>query len=340
MGIAWQLNKRTVLRGGRSVLRSHSDFGDASKNSASTESCSTYVILNPTFYPGIPSARRVASDGAAQQTRPSREAFARRACTRRAPASSGIEPDVAAHLLVNSRGVHLLNVRDLDQSRRLLTESAGVSRQNQVVANLNANYRKITVFGNYALSYGRDDNEGLPADPNNLRAEWGPSSYGDVRHRAVVAASVPAWGKFVVSPFLVVNSGPPYNITTGLDPNHTGTATGRPGLVAGPCQGAGCFNLNPAPGTEIEHNYGRGPGAINVAMRLSRTWTFGPGRAAAPADTGGGHGGPMALSTPGDRRYGLTLSASTMNALNHVNFAPPNGDLSSPYFGQYRALGE
>ena len=28
-----------------------------------------------------------------------------------------------------------------------------------------------------------------------------------------------------------------------------------------------------------------------------------------------------------------------MNALNHVNFAPPNGDLSSPYFGQYRALG-
>ena len=76
-------------------------------------------------------------------------------------------------------------------------------------------------------------------------------------------ASVPLWGKFVVSPFFVVNSGPPYNITTGLDPNHTGAATARPGLVAGPCQGAACFNLNPAPGTAIEHNYGRGPGAVN-----------------------------------------------------------------------------
>ncbi len=28
-----------------------------------------------------------------------------------------------------------------------------------------------------------------------------------------------------------------------------------------------------------------------------------------------------------------------MNALNRANFAPPYGDLSSPYFGQYRSLG-
>jgi hypothetical protein len=35
----------------------------------------------------------------------------------------------------------------------------------------------------------------------------------------------------------------------------------------------------------------------------------------------------------------LTLSASTLNALNRANFGPPEGDLSSPYFGQYRTLG-
>jgi hypothetical protein len=34
------------------------------------------------------------------------------------------------------------------------------------------------------------------------------------------------------------------------------------------------------------------------------------------------------------RKYNLTLSASTLNALNRANLAPPNGDLSSPYFGQ------
>jgi len=31
------------------------------------------------------------------------------------------------------------------------------------------------------------------------------------------------------------------------------------------------------------------------------------------------------------------MSISAMS--NHPNFAPPDGDLSSPYFGQYRSLG-
>ena len=39
------------------------------------------------------------------------------------------------------------------------------------------------------------------------------------------------------------------------------------------------------------------------------------------------------------RKYSVVISASTLNAFNHPNFATPNGDLSSPYFGQYRSLG-
>jgi hypothetical protein len=35
----------------------------------------------------------------------------------------------------------------------------------------------------------------------------------------------------------------------------------------------------------------------------------------------------------------LTVSAFTLNALNHANFATPEGDLSSPYFGQPLGLG-
>jgi hypothetical protein len=38
------------------------------------------------------------------------------------------------------------------------------------------------------------------------------------------------------------------------------------------------------------------------------------------------------------RRYTITLSVNASNALNHVNWAAPSGDLSSPYFGQYRGL--
>jgi len=38
------------------------------------------------------------------------------------------------------------------------------------------------------------------------------------------------------------------------------------------------------------------------------------------------------------KKYNLTLSASVRNFINHPSYAAPSGDLSSPYFGQYRSL--
>jgi hypothetical protein len=38
------------------------------------------------------------------------------------------------------------------------------------------------------------------------------------------------------------------------------------------------------------------------------------------------------------KRYNLTLSIMAMNVLNHPNFASPNGDLSSPTFGESLSL--
>jgi len=38
------------------------------------------------------------------------------------------------------------------------------------------------------------------------------------------------------------------------------------------------------------------------------------------------------------KKYNLTLSVSARNFLNHPSYAAPSGDLSSPYFGQYRSL--
>src|SRR5947209_4285510 len=123
----------------------------------------------------------------------------------------------------------------------------------------------------------------------------------------------------------------------------TGTSE-RTGAAA--CQGDrlmyavafGCFDLLPAAGTAIARNYGRGPAAVNLGMRISRTWSFGREAPSGAAVSGvGGHGTPSVAGIPAGR--GVTLSASTLNALNHPNFAPPNGNLSSPYFGQYRTLG-
>ena len=83
----------------------------------------------------------------------------------------------------------------------------------------------------------------------------------------------------------------------------------------------------------IGRNSARGPAATNVALRLSHTWTFGPESGAPPTDHS-----PMSAPT-GSRKYNIVISASTLNALNHPNFAAPNGVLTSPYYGQYRALG-
>jgi hypothetical protein len=38
------------------------------------------------------------------------------------------------------------------------------------------------------------------------------------------------------------------------------------------------------------------------------------------------------------KKYNMTLSVMARNILNHPNYGTPNGDLSSPYFGQSLSL--
>ena len=319
----------------------------------------SYLIFNPAFFPTVPSINDLALGQQPQELQP---VAAGLVAPRLYQASAGIERQFHRKSRVTltgieSRGVHLPNSRNIDtpvdgvypfgdQSMRLLTESSGLSWQRQLVANGTVQWRGVYLFGFYALSYGRDDNEGLPADPYNLRAEWGPSTYGDMRHRGAMGATVPLPGRWSVSPFLVANSGVPYNITTGLDPGLTGSPSARPALVAGAlpgCEAFSCFQSDPPPGTpSIERNYGRGPANVNVALRVARTWQFGREGDSGVSDGGGaGHTGlPAGLfATGATKRYQLTLSASTLNALNRANYGPPDGDLSSGYFGLYRSLG-
>ena len=189
-----------------------------------------------------------------------------------------------------------------DSQIRILTETTGFSRSNQFTITPSVNYKKLFLFGFYALGYGRTDAEGQPADPYNLRAEWGPSSFSDVRHRFVIGTNVPLPFQFSISPFVVLQSGAPYSITTGLDTNHDGVFAERPQLVGtGACIGAnlvfkagfGCFNLNPGPGSAvIERNDARGPGSATIMLRLSRTWAFGGKREVDPNANGMPPGGP------------------------------------------------
>jgi hypothetical protein len=347
----------------------------------------SFLILNPDFFPNVPSLSSLQS-GAQPQQLQLMDPHIR--APRTYQANVGIERQINkyARISVNyitSRGVHLLRSRDInapidgvhpfgDNEVRFWTESTGSSRTNQLFVNPNVNYKNVFLFGFYALSYGHDDNEGQPADPYNLRAEWGPSSYGDVRHRGVLGFSLPLPWRLSISPFILMSSGVPYNITTGRDAYGDGVTSSRPTLLTGvgssACTGPdliyepafGCFNLNPGPGTPvIERNFARGPATANISLRLARTWSFGkkegsgndgggmgPGMGGSrgggfPRMGGGGGprggGGPMGMSGPtGNGKYNLTLTIMATNALNHPNFAPPSGDLSSPYFGVYRSL--
>jgi hypothetical protein len=347
----------------------------------------SYLILNPDFYPAIPTPASLADNRQPQQLQFTDAAI-------RAPRtyqwSAGADRQVNKYFrfsatYIGSRGVHMQRSRNIntpvdgaypfgDRQFRILTESTGFSRTNMLIFSPSFNYKKIFLFGFYGLSYGKTDSEGQPTNPYNLRAEWGPSSFGDVRHRFLMGTNIPMPWNVSLSPFTMISSGTPYNITTGRDTLGSGFTNERPALVAGvgaaQCSGGslvyesgfGCFNLNPAPGAPvIGRNYARGPANVSLNLRLARTWSFGSRGESGPASGGmppgmggargmggppagapppGGPGGPPAglFGAASGKKYNLTLSASARNILNHPSYAAPSGDLSSPYFGQYRSL--
>jgi hypothetical protein len=346
----------------------------------------SFFLIDPGFFPAVPSVNSLNTSKQPQTLQLVDQAIR---SPRTWQASAGVDRQFTKSFRFSTtylagRGLHLLRSRDInaplnglfpygDAQLRNLTETTGFSRTHMLQLTPSLNYRKVMAFGFYALSYGMTDAEGQAADPYRLRAEWGPSTFSDVRHRLVIGGNVPLPFQFSAAPFLLAASGSPYNVTTGRDTNGDSITAERPALIAdAQCTGRdlkyapgfGCFNLNPAAGTSIGRNSARGPGSVNLNVRLVRTWTLGgkgeggganaamSGAAAAihgpggggpppgmmiapiPGMMGGGHGG-----TPsGGHHYNLTLTVSANNVLNHVNYAAPSGDLSSTYFGVSRSL--
>src|SRR6185436_15068418 len=92
------------------------------------------------------------------------------------------------------------------------------------------------------------------------------------------------WG-ITFNPFIIVQSGRPFNITLGRDLNNDTFNLERPALApAGAncddpnirCTPYGNFKLTFAPGdVMIPRNFGEGPGSTTVNVRISKTWSFG-----------------------------------------------------------------
>ena len=128
-----------------------------------------------------------------------------------------------------------------------------------------------------------------------------------------VATSWLRWG-VRLNPFIIANSGRPFNITIGRDLNNDSVFTDRPAFAQPGQPGAidtrfGWFNPTPGPNDIIiPRNYGDGPGIVTVNLRVSRTFGFGGVRTNnRPARNGrrrGGGGGSRGGGFGGGSRGG------------------------------------
>lgn len=165
-------------------------------------------------------------------------------------------------------------------------ESSGKYRQTQLVMGFNSRLNpNISLQGSYNLGFQRNDTDGgggFPVNSYDFTGEYGRGS-GDVRHRFTLVGNIntPKLWKLSWSPFIIANSGPPFNITTGTDSNLDRQYNERPTFAqlnayctALPTR-CTAFDFSSTSNEIIPRNYGHAPGSFSVNMRVSRTFAFG-----------------------------------------------------------------
>jgi len=247
--------------------------------------------------------------------------------------------------------------------------SEGIFKQNQLITNFSVRAgAKLTLFGFYSLNYANSDAVGASSFPSNqydISADYGRAAF-DVTNRFLVGGSIAMPRGFRLSPFMIFNSGSPYNVTVGQDLSGDSLLNDRPAFAPDPTGAcisptATCHYTVPTESyTPIPVNYLIGPDHFTLNLRLAKTFAFGPERGGGSAQRGeggprgggfgggprggggfghgGGPGGPFGGGAASSRRYSLTFSVNSRNVLNRVNLATPVGNLSSPLFGESNAL--
>src|SRR5215471_11335576 len=346
------------------------------------------VVANPDFFPTIPALSSLAGF---QPTQTIQQVSA----TLRAPyimqSAVSFERQLPFNTTVavtyaNSHGLHLLRSQDINAPLPgtfdpLVTgsgvfplgnpgpvfqmESAGRYNQHQLITNVNARINKdVSLTGSYVLNRAMSDTDGLgtfPSKPYDFTGEYGHAAT-DVRNRLSLNGSFNTKWNVRLSPFVILDSGPPFDITVGRDLYGTTLFNGRPGIPNDTNKPGlirtsyGLLDPNPTPDEKIlPRNYGRGPGSITVNLRLAKTIEFGGERGSASTAQRGPGGGGEGRPAPGvfntgagqqggsssaqagaqaGHRYNLSISMSVRNLLNHTNPGPIIGNITSPLFGQ------
>jgi hypothetical protein len=237
---------------------------------------------------------------------------------------------------------------------------------------------RFTMQGYYALGFAHSNAQGLPMNQYDTSLDWGRAQFDVRQRVFIGGNVFLKWGvsaaPFITmssgSPFNITtgnafngdgifNARPSFASSASIPANVKTTAYGK-------------FDLVPEAGeTIIPINYGEGPAQYSVNLRISRTWAWGekaspngmppgmggPGGGGPPpggmggggrggpggggGGFGGGMGGPMGMGMGGfsaGKKYSLTATINARNIFNIVNLSPPQGVLTSPFFGESTSL--
>jgi Carboxypeptidase regulatory-like domain len=254
-------------------------------------------------------------------------------------------------------------------------QSGGVYKENQLLINGSARLKKLTLFGFYSLNLADANTSGasfFPTSNTDTKVDYGRASFAHASF-AVVGGSWQLPYGFTASPFMIAQSGTPYNLTSGLDPTGSSIYNARPFFEngdSGNCRLSSDFSATQTGSlTPVPINYCDGPTNFTFNVRASRVFGFGERAGSAASSTqgsgsgrnngsggggqggGGQGGGGLRAGGPGGVRggfgpqgsssghkYTFTLGAQAFNLFNVVPYGTPTSVLSSPRFGQFTTL--
>lgn len=218
--------------------------------------------------------------------------------------------------------------------RMLLVQSIGRSTQAGINMDLFFTPRR-GMFGNVRYGYSRTMNDAddalTPPATGTFATEWA-SSRGESRHRFNwnIGGQIgpPSWG-LNASVNGRVNSGTPYNVTTGRDDNRDALFNDRPaGERRNSRRGAAIV----ATDSRISWIIRGRPINAQVPFSAQRGPGGGGGQ---PGPRPGGPGGPGGRGGPNQNQgKRLEMYLSVQNLFNRVNYSSYVGILNSPLFGQ------
>jgi hypothetical protein len=231
----------------------------------------------------------------------------------------------------------------------------GVFKQNQIIVNANARFSpnfSLTGFYNFTVADSDGANGSNPSNSYDLSQDYGRVSWASRNMLFLMANYQGPWA-IRFNPFMIAQSGKPFNITTTNDLTGDNFFNDRPSYATSasiPANVAqtsfGALDTVPQAGEEpIPINLGNGPAAFALNLRVSRA--IGLGRKLAQGETGGpsqggssGRGGGNPFSTGGGgrggglapvntgRKYTLTFNAQALNLFNDIDRGQPVGSIS------------